>query len=255
MDAALFMLRTPTGSQMIVAIHQPHYMPWLGYLHRMAQADLFVVLDHVQFERRNHQNRNQIRLDGEARWLTVPVLQRSQKERIIDKLVDNTDPRPWGAIHLATLRHAYREAPHFKDYAGALRALLEARWERLADLDRAMLDFLRDALEIRTPLVRSSELAAHGGKSELILNLCREVGADTLLAGFGGSRRYLDAQAFGRAGVGIRWHEFEHPSYPQCGPQPFIPGLAALDLLFNCGPQSRAILFASHSAPQLRAAA
>jgi hypothetical protein len=240
---------------MLVAIHQPHYMPWLGYLHRMAQAELFILLDHVQFERRNHQNRNQIRFDGEARWLTVPVLQRSQKERIIDKLVDNSDPRPWSGIHFATLRHAYREAPHFRDYAGALRALLEARWERLFDLDRAMLDFLRDALQIRTPLVRSSELAAQGAKSELILNLCRAVGADTLLAGFGGSRRYLDAEAFGRAGVNIRQHEFKHPSYPQCGPQPFIAGLAAIDLLFNCGPQSRAVLFANPSAPELRAAA
>jgi hypothetical protein len=240
---------------MIVAIHQPHYMPWLGYLHRMAQADLFIVLDHVQFERRNHQNRNQIRLDGEARWLTVPVVQRSQKERIIDKLVDNSDPRPWGAIHFGTLRHAYREAAHFKDYASALRDILTARWERLADLDRAMLELLRDALGIRTPIVHSSELAVDGAKGDLILNLCRAVGADALLAGFGGSRRYLDAEAFARAGVAVRWHQFTHPTYPQCGPQPFIPGLAGIDLLLNCGPQSRAILFENYTAPQLRAAA
>ena len=93
---------------MIVAIHQPPYLPWLGYLHRMAQVDLFILLDHVQFERRNRQNRSQIRFDGEARWLTVPVAQRSQKERIVDKLVDNEDPRPWGTIHFSTLRHAYR---------------------------------------------------------------------------------------------------------------------------------------------------
>src|SRR5687767_7313622 len=109
---------------MIVAIHQPHYLPWLGYLHRMAQADLFIVLDHVQFERRNYQNRSQIRLDGEARWLTVPLMQRSQKERITEKLVDNGDPRPWAAIHFATLRHAYREAWHYSTYAGALRKIL-----------------------------------------------------------------------------------------------------------------------------------
>jgi hypothetical protein len=240
---------------MIVAIHQPHYLPWLGYLHRMAQVDQFIVLDHVQFERRNRQNRSQIRLDGEARWLTVPVAQRSQKERIVDKLVDNDDPRPWGPIHFATLRHAYREAQHFSTYAAALRAILEARWERLVDLNRALLEFLRDAFEIRTPLVRSSELAADGAKSDLILNLCREVGAERLLAGFGGSRRYLDVEAFAGQGVRVEWHQFAHPEYPQCGPQPFIPGLAALDLLFNCGPQSRAVLFQQAAAPQQRAAA
>jgi hypothetical protein len=233
---------------MIVAIHQPHYMPWLGYLHRMAQADLFIVLDHVQFERRNYQNRSHIRMNGEARWLTVPVVQGSQKDRIVDKLIDNTDPRPWGPIHFSTLRHAYREAPHFPAYAAALRAILEARWERLVDLNRAMLDFLREAFEIRTTLVRSSELAVEGAKSQLILNLCRAVGADGLLAGFGGSRSYLDLEAFAREGVQVRWHDFKHPTYPQCGPQAFIPGLAALDLLFNCGPRSRAILRSAASA-------
>ena len=240
---------------MIVAIHQPHYLPWLGYLHRMAQADLFILLDHVQFERRNRQNRNQIRLEGAPFWLTVPVQQRSQKERIADKLVDNSDPRPWGPIHFSTLRHAYREAEHFQAYAEALRGILEARWERLLDLNRAMLEFVRDAFAIRTPLAHSSELGVDGAKSELILNLCRAAGADTLLAGFGGSRAYLDAEAFAREGVHIRWHEFEHPTYRQCGAQPFIPGLAAIDLLFNCGPQSRAILTGTAPAHELRAAA
>jgi hypothetical protein len=240
---------------MIVAIHQPHYLPWLGYLHRMAQVDLFVLLDHVQFERRDRQNRSQIRLDGEARWLSVPVAQHSQKERIMDKLVDNDDPRPWGPVHFSTLRHAYREAPHFKTYAAALRDILEARWERLAELDGATLELMRELFGIRTPLARSSELGVDGAKSDLILNLCRKVGADRLLAGFGGSRRYLDVEAFAREGVRIEWHQFTHPEYRQCGSGPFIPGLAALDLLFNCGPQSRDILLRESAAPQLRAAA
>lgn len=240
---------------MIVAIHQPHYLAWLGYLHRMAQADLFIVLDHVQFERRNYQNRGRIRLDGREHWLTVPVLQRSQKERIVDKAVDNANPRPWGAIHFSTLRHAYRQAEHFDTYADALRAIFDARWERLIDLDRAMLGFLRDAFAIRTPLVSSSELGVDGAKSELILNLCRAAGGDTLLAGFGGSRGYLDEEAFARAGVGIRRHEFTHPDYAQCGTEPFIPGLAGIDLLFNCGPRSRELLLGHEGARELRAAA
>lgn len=243
---------------MIVAIHQPHYLPWLGYLHRMAQADLFILLDHVQFERRNYQNRGRILLDGEARWLTVPVVQRSQSERIIDKLIDHSAAggRDWGRNHLATMRHAYRQARHFPDYAEALRKILDAGWPRLAELDREMLAFLRDAFEIRTPLALSSELAAEGAKSDLILHLCRAVGARTLLAGSGGSRGYLDPEAFARAGVRIEWHDFRHPAYRQCGAQPFVAGLASLDLLFNCGPQSRSILLGREQSatPQLRAA-
>ena len=230
---------------MIVAIHQPHFVPWLGYLHRMTQVDLFVLLDHVQFERRNYQNRSLIRLDGEARWLTVPVEQRSQKERILDKRIDNRDSaRPWGRSHFATLRHAYRESPYFREYAEALKAIFEARWQRLVDLDAAMLAFLMDALVLKTRVVRSSALGVEGAKGELILNLCRAVKADALLAGFGGSRGYLEPSEFARHRIEIRPHRFTHPTYRQCGPQPFIPGLASLDLLFNAGPQSRAILLA-----------
>jgi hypothetical protein len=73
---------------MRIAIHQPHYLPWLGLLHHMAQADLFVLLDHVRFERGNYQNRTQVRINGVPHWLTVPVIQRSQKERILEKEID-----------------------------------------------------------------------------------------------------------------------------------------------------------------------
>jgi hypothetical protein len=230
---------------MIVAVHQPHFLPWLGYLDRMMKADLFVILDHVQFERRNYQNRTQIRLDGRAHWLTVPVRQRSQQERIIDKLVDNppaTDARAWGADHVRTLRHAYRDAPCLEDYAPTLRQILEARWERLVDLNQALLDFLRDALHIRTPMVRSSELEVTGVRSDLILNLCRVAGADTYLAGMGGSRGYLDGEAFAAAGIKLAWQEFRHPVYAQCGGGEFMPGLSAVDLLFNHGDAARGVL-------------
>ena len=241
---------------MIVAIHQPHYMPWLGYLHRMAQVDLFILLDHVQFERRNYQNRSRIRIDGVARWLTVPVEQHSQKERILDKRIDNRDfARPWGRTHLATLRHAYRESGHFGVYAPALGRILEAPWERLAQLDAAMLAFLTDAFGISTRIVRSSELTVEGAKSELILNLCRSVRADALLAGFGGSREYLDAERFARHGIEIHYHQFTEPQYRQCGAAPFIPGLASIDLLFNAGPRSRAVLMGEPAMREVCAAA
>jgi hypothetical protein len=229
---------------MIAVIHQPHFLPWLGYLHRMAQADVFIVLDHVQFERRNYQNRTMIRMGEESRWLTVPVLQRSQKERIIDKMIDNPPDgtRSWGASHFATLRHAYRDAGFFSLFAAELKKLLEVRWTRLVDVNQALLDFLRDAFAIRTPLLRSSQMNVAGARGELIFNLCKAAGADTLLAGQGGSRGYLDVAGFEQGGVRIVWHEFRHPEYPQCGSRPFIAGLSALDMLFNCGSGSAGML-------------
>lgn len=242
---------------MIVAIHQPCYLPWLGYLQRMAQADVFVLLDHVQFERANYQNRTRILMDGEPRWLTVPVVQRSQKERIVDKEIDNRleGPRHWGRVHLGTLRHAYRAAPFANLYLPALKEILEARWARLADLDLALLELLRGAFGIRTPLVRSSELGVAGAKSDLILDICRTLGAHDFLGGMGGSRAYLDVEAFRLAGIRVHWQDFRHPVYMQCGDAPFVPGLSAVDLLLNRGPAGRH-LFAGHErAQQARAAA
>ena len=225
---------------MLVAIHQPHYLPWLGYLHRMARADLFIVLDHVQFERGNYQNRTQVRVNGAPHWLTVPVQQRSQGERIVEKRVDNS--KRWGLQHFETLRRSYASAVFFGMYATELRAILDCEWQRLVDLNEHTLGFLRNALDIRTPLVKSSALVGvAGAKSELVLNLCKAVGASALLVGLGGSRNYLDRAAFAEAGIALQMQEFEHPVYRQRGGT-FTPGLSAVDLLFNCGPASRGIL-------------
>ena len=240
---------------MLVAIHQPNYLPWLGYLSRMACADLFVVLDHVQFQRRNYQNRTRVRIDGEPRWLSVPLEQRSRDESIAEKRIDNrlAGPRHWARIHGLTLRHAYREAPHLAHYLPALQAIYETPFERLVDLNAALLEFLRDAFAIRTPLVKSSSLAPQGARSDLVLDICRRVGARALLVGLGGSRAYLDREAFARAGVSLVLQEFRHPEYRQCGAG-FTPGLSAIDLLLNCGPEARRLLDAALPAEERLAA-
>jgi hypothetical protein len=231
---------------MLVAIHQPHYVPWLGYLDRMAKADLFIVLDHVQFERRNYQNRTMIRCEGQDKWLTVPVVQVSQKETILEKQVDNSEDgtRAWGLNHFKTLKYAYRKAPYLEHYTPKLQEILEARWDKLVDLDLAMLEFLRHEFQVRTPIRRSSEMRAEGARSELLLNLCREVAPNsTFLGGLGGSRDYLNKEAFAAAGIGVEWQQFKHPVYAQCGDTPFRPGLMSLDLLLNCGPRGAEVLW------------
>lgn len=245
---------------MIAAIHQPTFFPWLGYFDRMATADLFVILDHVQFERRNYQNRTLIRLEDEAKWLTVPVVQVSQKEKIIEKMVDNpadtTGTRWWGPNSFNTLKYAYRKAPFFDSYAPRLREMLEARWDKLVDLNMASLEFMREQLEITTPMKRSSTLPVEGQRSGLLLNICQNVGAAAFLGGMGGSRGYLEMDAFNAASMGVQWQEFKHPVYEQQGTAPFIKGLSALDLLFNCGPRSAEILRTQASvAPDERLAA
>jgi len=134
---------------------------------------------------------------------------------------------------------------------------LEEKFETLqkdyAELNAAMLDFLRNAFDIRTKIVRSSELGVDGQRAGLLLNICHAVGADTLLAGDGGSRGYLDVEEFARAGVRVTWQNFKHPAYRQCGGAPFVAGLSAIDLLLNCGPQSRELLERSRGTEPARA--
>lgn len=236
---------------MLITIHQPHYLPWLGYLHRMSQADLFIVLDHVQFERGNYQNRARVRVNGAPHWLTVPVEQRSQKERILEKRVENR--LDWARAHFETLRRAYGGSGYFGAYAADLRAVYSTQWERLVDLNDALLEILRRAFDIRTPLVRSSTLGVDGQKSELVLNLCKAAGASALLVGLGGSREYLDRAAFAAAGIELRFQQFTHPEYAQRGTAPFTPGLSSVDLLFNRGPASRDVLMGLKSEVRLAA--
>ena len=230
---------------MILAAHQPNFMPWLGYFDKMQKADVFVTVDHVQMERQSFQNRTRIKTAEGARWITVPVVQESRDERLVDKRIDNSrDGRfRWGRKMTLTLKYAYQSAPHYAEYGPVLTDILERRWDRLADLNHALIEYYRAALMIRTPMVKSSELKLEGAKSEMVLNMCRALGAHAYLSGTGASRDYLDAAAFKRAGVEILWQDFQHPRYGQRPPSaPFVEKLSALDFLFNCGSDGAARL-------------
>jgi hypothetical protein len=230
---------------MIVSIHQPHFLPWLGYLDRMRRCDLFVLLDHVQFERQNYQNRVRIKTGQGPQWLVVPLVRGSQSDTICEKRVDNLarGRHRWGRRVYLTLEHAYRGAPGFAALAPRLKAIFDSEWERLVDLDLALLELLRDALGIDTPLVRSSELDVTGHRSDLVLSVCRAVGASVFLGGIGQSKHYLDTEALRRAGIDVAWQSFAHPRYHQHPrARDFVEGLSAIDLLANCGLDSSSVL-------------
>jgi hypothetical protein len=230
---------------MMVAAHQPSFLPWLGYLDKMARADLFVVMDDLQYEAQNFQNRNRIKLNNGVGWLTVPLERGHQSDRISDKRIQNggSPKQHWQRRMWNTLLVHYRRAPHFARHAGELEEVFVRPWTRLVDLDLHILDLARRWLGITTPVVLASSLELTGEKTARILDLCRKVGARSYLSGGGGSTGYLDVAALGRAGVAVEWQAFHHPVYPQRYPElGFVPNLCFLDLLLNCGPESRALL-------------
>ncbi len=231
---------------MIAGAHQPLFFPWLGHLDKIRRSDVFVLVDHVQFERQNFQNRNRILTPAGPGWLIVPVRQRSRDERIDEKEIDDrrVGRTTWNEKLVRTLQHAYGRAPHFRPYFEELETLLLRKWTRLVDLDEAVLRWCLGVFEIDVPLVRSSTLQGIGGtKTDLIATMVRAVGATTYLSGTGGSKLYLDVERLRERGIAVEWQAFEHPRYAQLhSPAGFVPKLAAIDLVFNAGPASAAVL-------------
>ena len=222
-----------------VAIHQPQFLPYLGFFHKVASCDLFVVLDEVQFQWRGVQHRNRIKTDKGARWLTVPVLHGSH-QRTNEVEIDPTEP--WQRRQMNALRASYARAPFYREYAPELHRILERSWSRIAELDDALTAWVMHAASITTPTVRQSELGVDGHSSELLAGICNAVGADRYLSGPGG-RRYMDLGIFEDAGVTVVWQEFTPPRYEQMFPEAgFLPDLSVVDALFSCGPDVKGFL-------------
>jgi len=216
---------------MRVAIHQPQYLPWLGYLAKRAAADVFIYLDTVQYEKNGWQNRNRIKTKDGPRWLTVPVHARLGTP-IRDVTIDTR--QPWRARHRQTIEQAYRAAPHFTRYARALDLLYDKEWEALAPLAVATADWLAEAFGIATPVHVASELTVDAeDPTARLIALCRAVGGDTYLAGRDGAR-YMDVSQFEAAGISVLYQQYSHPTYAQEHGN-FVPSLSGLDLLLIHG--------------------
>ena len=225
---------------MIVSVHQPHYLPWLGYFDKIAASDLFVLLDNVQYKKREYQNRNRIRTRQGVKWLTVPVATTGKYEQMTGE-VEIESGASWREKHLETLRHAYSSAPHFKRVFEELEELYMGReWARLAEINSAMLAWFMKEMEIETRVALESELGTGGLSTERIVNICRAVGADVYLSGSGG-RDYMDEALFEKAGLKLEYQKYEHPAYPQVHGG-FEPFMGIVDLLFNAGKNAAQIV-------------
>lgn len=224
---------------MIAAIHQPHYLPWLRYMAKVALADVFVLLDDVQYTKNGWQNRNRIKTANGWTYLTVPV-HAHLTDRILDVRVART---PWRDQHWKSLRAAYGRAPYFRRHAAFFEAFYAEDWSQLVDLNLASLEYLRSALGLRTPLVRASALGVPGHGTDRLVRICQSLGATVYLSGAYAAHSHLDPSAFEASGIGLAVLEWECPTYPQCHPKAgFVPDLSVVDLLFNVGEDAREVL-------------
>tara|TARA_B100000674_G_C37854598_1_gene921692 strand:- start:327 stop:1028 length:702 start_codon:yes stop_codon:yes gene_type:complete len=224
---------------MIVCISQPRYLPFLGYFHRLSECDLWIHLDTVQYSPRDYENRNKIKTPQGWTWLSIPV--NSRYRAMIPEVRINYE-HCWQYKHWETISMSYRRAPYFVEHVSRLEPLYrDSQWEFLRDLNIESTVLLCELLGIKRPrFMRASELNAEGAGSDLILNLCREVGATYYLSGSEG-RNYLNVDSFRDAGIKLRIQNYQHPQYPQQFGS-FEPYMAVIDLLLNCGPDSLNIL-------------
>ncbi|MFB2836048.1 WbqC family protein [Floridanema evergladense] len=226
----------------IAVIHQPQYLPYLGFFHKLNQGDIFVVMDSVQFMRRGIQHRNKIKTSKGEQWLTVPVFHQSSREEEYIKDVRINSELPWARKHWNTLLTNYSPAPYFDLYAFELQQLLKEEWHDLCELNMVLIKWLMEVLIIKKPIAYLSELSIDGTKSGLLIDICKAVGADTYLSGSGG-KEYMDLSLFQAAGINVIWQEFNSPFYKQVFPElGFLPNLSIIDTLFCCGSKTRDFL-------------
>ncbi|MGQ0713230.1 MAG: WbqC family protein [Gemmatimonadaceae bacterium] len=233
----------------VAAIHQPNFLPWLGYFSKMAQCDVFILLDHVQLSRGSYTNRVKIKTHDGTPWLTVPFRHSGDSRYPAIRDVEIDYRQQWVVKHLRTLSQAYARAPHAASCLARLTEVLTAPHASLAALNEATIALLAEALGVDRPVVRASDLSVSGHRNELLVAICRVVGADTYLVGQGGGLTYMDDEYFAASGVTVRRQTFSHPTYQQLHGD-FVPGLSALDLVLNEGPNAGAVLFEAGDSSQ-----
>lgn len=218
---------------MIISINQPAYLPWPGYFDRIIKSDIHIILDHVQFEKNSLTNRNKIKTPQGWSWLTVPIQTKGRFKDCPINLIEINNQSNWRHKHWHSLLSNYSKAPFFKAHEDFFYNLYLKDWTLLNDLLNETTAYLIETFEIKTEIIKSSDLNPVSSKSDLILELCKKTDAKKYISGPIG-RDYLDVKSFQEIGIDVVFHDYEYNSYQQQFGS-FTPFMSSIDLLFNKG--------------------
>ncbi len=225
------------GRAVTVAVHQPNYLPYIGFFYKMASSDVFIFLDDAQYVRRGFCNRNRVKTPQGVTWLTVPVNTKGKYYATYGEIMPQWESG-WTTKHMRTLQHCYKRAPYYDEVTATILEPVFARVERerpdLAELNIALVTQIRDYLGMRTAIQRSSQYGVGSSSTQRLVDLVRLAGGGRYLSGSSG-RDYIDPDLFRDAGLELAYSDFSHPTYAQQGSD-FQANLSILDSLFNCGP-------------------
>jgi hypothetical protein len=224
---------------MKICILQPSYIPWKGYFHQIALADVFVFLDTVQYDKRGWRNRNQIKTHQGPRWLTIPVHAHGTHDGLLirDVKVQSSD---WARAHLDTIRLNYKKAPAFSVEFPALENLLLETAQQESSISRIAGETTRAIAQrlgiSKTRLMYASELPSDTASlepSQRLLSIVQSLGGTSYLSG-PNAQDYLDTALFSQANVSVEWMQYDYPEAPQLYP-PFTHQVSIVDLLLMVG--------------------
>ncbi|MCK4395671.1 MAG: WbqC family protein [Candidatus Marinimicrobia bacterium] len=229
---------------MKIAIHQPNFLPWIGYFHKISKVDRFVFFDNVQLPRgKSYCNRTKILINGRTSWLTIPILGKSAKPMIKDTKVDNS--KNWKKKHLKTLELNYKNTKFFSDIFPLIINVYNIDSDYLVDFNIPLILNLSKYLTLNVNFIKSSDILLKNEISGLnkIIAILKQLSTNIYFSGSGaGSKRYIREEVFYTNGIKLEWQNFKSFEYNQLNTTEFVNGLSIIDLLFNCGKKSKEFL-------------
>lgn len=227
---------------MTLAIMQPYFLPYIGYMQLLNAVDTFVFYDDVAFINRGWVNRNRMLVGGKELLFTIPLKEASQNKAIRDIALAN-DPK-WRGKLLRTIEQSYRKAPLFAEVMPMTERIINFGADGQADVSRSdvsVADYifhsfteLTTYLGITTRLVASSTIYqnSHLKAQDRIIDICRQEGADRYINPIGGTELYSQP-GFDQIGCELAFMQARRVTYPQQGATEFVPWLSILDVLMN----------------------
>ncbi|HYG89055.1 MAG TPA: WbqC family protein [Azospirillum sp.] len=216
---------------MKVAVHQPNYLPWLGYFAKIAHADAFIFLDDVQLPQgRSYVHRTKVYSPSGGAWLSAPI-RREERQLIKDVRFADED---WRRRHKATWFHTYRKAPFFEPVMGLVENIFAFETDSLAQFNVRAVSLIADFLGLSCRLELSSAYGVTSSSDDRLVDLVKLIGGNTYISGAGG-QNYQHKQKFDNAGIELCIREYKPRPYSQFQGG-FVSGMSVLDALFNLGP-------------------
>jgi hypothetical protein len=233
---------------MVIGILQPGYLPWLGFFEQLYRSDVFVIYDDVQYDKEGWRNRNRIKTAKGIQWLTIPVLIKFEEHTLINEVKIN-DTVNWRKKHLFSIKQNYSKAPFFKEYLPLFEEAYSKDWKYLIDIDMYFILKLAECLGMGDKKITlSSALNIKGDRIGRLVNICKYFNAGIFYEGVAG-KNYINEESFMEQGIRVEYQDYKHPIYHQLYGE-FIPYLSIIDLLFNHGDESLAILLNKSEAPR-----